>query len=222
MDGSTELPLCDNEPIHIPGSIQPHGVMLVAARHGMMVWQAAGDVEDWLGIAEWHGAPLASLLGTDLAARVHAFAADDASGDTATQIGYIGQLRTRDGILLDVSAHTAGLAGTEAARDMVVVELEPAGDEALSAARLLDKLDSAAAEFQRAATLETLCRAAAIALRDLNGFDRVMIYRFGDDEAGACWPRTSGPTCARSRTITSRPPTSPARPARCMPATWCA
>ncbi|MEP0507152.1 MAG: hypothetical protein ABJD38_00370, partial [Aurantimonas coralicida] len=27
-----ELTLCDREPIHIPGSIQPHGMLLVADR----------------------------------------------------------------------------------------------------------------------------------------------------------------------------------------------
>ena len=30
--GEADLTTCDREPIHIPGSIQPHGVLLVSLR----------------------------------------------------------------------------------------------------------------------------------------------------------------------------------------------
>jgi light-regulated signal transduction histidine kinase (bacteriophytochrome) len=44
-----DLTICDREPIHIPGSIQPHGAMLVVDRDRMVVTHAAGIVEAWLG-----------------------------------------------------------------------------------------------------------------------------------------------------------------------------
>ena len=136
MDGSTELPVCENEPIHIPGSVQPHGMMLVAARNGMLILQAAGDVEGGLGIDDWRGAPLASLIGTGLADRVAAFAALDEHGSTAAHVAYIGQMQGAHGARLDVSAHVAGLAGAVAQeRDMVVVELEPVATDGLTLAQ---------------------------------------------------------------------------------------
>ena len=36
---------CDKEPIHIPGSIQPHGVLIVARREDMRVIYASANTE---------------------------------------------------------------------------------------------------------------------------------------------------------------------------------
>jgi light-regulated signal transduction histidine kinase (bacteriophytochrome) len=182
MDGSTEIPLCDNEPIHIPGSIQPHGLMLVASRDTLMLLQAAGSVEDWLGVHQWHGAPLASLIGANLAAAVAEFA-DTAPEHGAPHCAYIGQLTGAGGHRLDVSAHVSGLAGAPPdERFLLVIELEPAPADPIPAAMLLDRLEDATSTFRRAPTLEALCAAAARAFRRLIGFDRVMIYRFGEDD----------------------------------------
>src|SRR3954465_6290830 len=48
--GEADLTSCDREPIHIPGSIQPHGVLLAVDRAGLKIRQAAGDTADLLGI----------------------------------------------------------------------------------------------------------------------------------------------------------------------------
>jgi light-regulated signal transduction histidine kinase (bacteriophytochrome) len=67
----------------------------------------------------------------------------------------------------------------------VVVEVEPGlgGDQ--PAAMLLAQLEQAGGAFERASNLKALCERAAIEFRALTGFDRVMIYRFLDDDAGA-------------------------------------
>src|SRR5690606_33836125 len=49
---------------------------------------------------------------------------------------------------------------------------------------LLSRLDQAAAAFERAPGVKALAALAAEEFRSLTGFDRVMIYRFLDDEAG--------------------------------------
>lgn len=41
---SPDLTSCDREPIHIPGSIQPHGVMLVCNAASGRIAHVAGDV----------------------------------------------------------------------------------------------------------------------------------------------------------------------------------
>ena len=38
-----DLTNCDCEPIHIPGSIQPHGILLVIDPNSEVVLQAAGN-----------------------------------------------------------------------------------------------------------------------------------------------------------------------------------
>jgi light-regulated signal transduction histidine kinase (bacteriophytochrome) len=45
-------------------------------------------------------------------------------------------------------------------------------------------LDAAGSSFERAVDLRELCDRAAAAFRELTGFDRVMIYRFLDDDSG--------------------------------------
>jgi chemotaxis family two-component system sensor kinase Cph1 len=61
MDGAVDLTNCDREPIHIPGSILPHGAMLAVDPATMLVEQVAGDT---LGL---FGRDAASLTGQGLA-----------------------------------------------------------------------------------------------------------------------------------------------------------
>ena len=62
--GEADLTTCDREPIHIPGSIQPHGMLLVVDRKALTVEQMAGDARSLLGVAPEHtiGQPLSQIL----------------------------------------------------------------------------------------------------------------------------------------------------------------
>lgn len=168
-DSDLDLTGCDREPIHIPGSIQPHGVMLVADRNSLAVSHAAGDVALRLGVTDWRGRALGALIGDTAAGRIGALI------QSGTQGGFVGQYALAEG-LFDMSAHLSG--------EHLIVEIEPAV-LATPAAAILGALDAAAGTFERAPNLETLCERAAVEFRRLTGFDRVMIYRFLDDEAGA-------------------------------------
>ena len=178
MDGSTDMALCDSEPIHIPGSIQPHGMLLVATRDRLVLVQAAGDIETRLGVSDWQGAPIGSLVGAVLAERLLAYA-EAPDGDPV----YIGKLHTPGG-LLDVSAHLTGFADLSDGRrdtNLIAVELEPALEEG---APHLDVLERRAVTFRRAQNLEALYAAAARAFRLLTQFDRVLVYKFNSDDSG--------------------------------------
>ena len=167
-----ELTLCDREPIHVPGSIQPHGMMLVASLDGLITHHVAGDVEQRLGVPEWAGQPLDMLLGEVLAGRIAALLEQNSGG-------FAGQIATLDGEVLDVSAHRSG--------DYLIVELEPATKIPLPASLaslVLEELEAAAVSFEQAPTLQALCDLAAIEFRRITGFDRVMVYHFLDDDAG--------------------------------------
>ncbi|MFZ4539896.1 hypothetical protein [Propionivibrio sp.] len=48
--GQVDLTSCDREPIHIPDSIQPHGVLLVVDLKDLVVRQFAGDTRWLLGV----------------------------------------------------------------------------------------------------------------------------------------------------------------------------
>ena len=117
-----DLTSCEREPIHIPGSIQPHGLLLVVDPDTGKVTNAAGDVERRLGRGDWLGAHIESLLGPEIAAAI---------------------LRT-----------------------------------------LLPRLEASAHAFDEADDLPGLLATAAREFRRLTGYDRVMVYRFLDDQAG--------------------------------------
>ena len=167
---AADLTSCDREPIHAPGSIQPHGMMLLVDGDNLHVRQAAGAIEQRLGVIEWQGQPLETLIGLPLNAKVAALSVSGTTG------GLMGRLSTSAGEILDVSAHVSGRH--------VIVELEAAPADSMPAAAVLDWLATEAAGFEQAASLTSLCERAAVAFRRLTGFDRVMVYRFLDDDAG--------------------------------------
>lgn len=165
-----DLDACAREPIHIPGAIQPHGAMLVADRTTQEISHAAGDVGGLLGAATWIGRTLGEVLGDPMAGRL---AMVTQSGAVS---GYAGHINGPVGGL-DVSAHVDG--------PNLIVEIEPGFDTAMPATAVLGQLEAAGAAFERAPNLKALCERAAIEFRRLTGFDRVMIYRFLDEGAGA-------------------------------------
>ncbi len=160
---------CDREPIRTPEAIQPHGLLLTLPLNDGIVLQSAGDASSVLGSSQPQGRALPDLLNPDLAVAVL-----DVSEATSS---YIGRFVGLDGHAYDVSACLTD--------DRRVVELERVSDEGLLAVERLAELDRAAGAFERARTLTEVCDEAARAFQDLTGFDRVMIYRFMEDESGA-------------------------------------
>jgi light-regulated signal transduction histidine kinase (bacteriophytochrome) len=171
IDLTLDLDACAREPIHVPGSIQPHGVMLVSDRTSQEVSHAAGDVAGMLGIDAWLGRTLGDLLGDRLAERAAQVTQSGALG------GYVDHIVNERGRAFDVLAHASG--------EHVIVEIEPGAGPVQPAAVLLAQLEAAGGAFERASNLKALCERAATEFRGLTGFDRVMIYRFLDDDAGA-------------------------------------
>ncbi|MBE7184237.1 MAG: GAF domain-containing protein [Methylobacterium mesophilicum] len=167
-DMHVALNACDREPIHIPGSIQPHGIMLVADAATLHVVAGAGDIETRLS-PDWLGRSLSELVGADVAA---ALDATDLGPGGGLSLGSVGGLSER----LDATLHRSG--------SYLVAELEPATETPASAAAMLARLDVWNGLFERSTDLQSLCDRAATAFRDLTGFGRIMIYRFLDDGAG--------------------------------------
>ena len=174
-----ELTDCDREPIHVPAAIQPHGLMFVADRDTLEVVQGGGDIEERLGLADWAGRSLGDLIGDPVAAKI------GAAAHSGGAPGFMGQVRAASGALFDVVAHRVG--------DVVVVELEPGSPSSGPASETLGVLEAAGARFARASGLQDLCERAVKEFRQITGYDRVMIYRFLDDEAGVVLAEDKSP-----------------------------
>lgn len=163
-----DLTGCDREPIHVPGAIQPHGLLLVLDAATQRIVGGAGPLEDKLN-PQWASTSAAILLGQHL---------DQAIAQLDNLPGSAVALRAVPGRrgAFDATLHRAG--------KHLLVELEPRGESVALASTVLTRLDALGATFERAADLKQLCERATIAYRELTGFDRVMIYRFLDDAAG--------------------------------------
>jgi chemotaxis family two-component system sensor kinase Cph1 len=48
--GQADLSNCEREPIHLAGSIQPNGALLVAREPDLVVVQASANAADFLGL----------------------------------------------------------------------------------------------------------------------------------------------------------------------------
>ncbi len=169
-DTAIDLTDCDREPIHIPGAIQPHGLLLVADAATLEIVAGAGDIEGRL-TRDWLGADLVSVIGQDIRQLLA-----ELPGRGSMTGAAVGALVPGTAERFHMVLHGGD--------DHVLVELEPAAHAPASAATVLGWLDSMAGAFERAGDLQALCEQAATAFRTLTGFDRVMVYRFLDDESG--------------------------------------
>jgi light-regulated signal transduction histidine kinase (bacteriophytochrome) len=169
-----DLLLCDREPIHTPGSIQPHGALLTVALPEQVVRQASENLRELVGMdpQEALGRPLPGLL--------HLPDGTPWTSWIATQSEEVRWTRAADpsGRDFDVFAHRLG--------EVVIVELEPATRWDERAQLHFERtLHEAVARIQGAEDLEMLCPALADEVARLSGFDRVMIYRFDEAWNGA-------------------------------------
>jgi len=161
------LASCADEPIHIPGSVQPHGALLALRRGCIVAWSEnfvhIGGFAPSLGLP-WSEAPLS--------AAAHALVSDLISESEAGEgVPAFSEVVLRDTTLDVVVHHHDGHC---------LIEFEPRTIQALaqrSHARTFDRL-------RRATGLVTVLEATVEAIREWTGFDRVMAYRFRHDDSG--------------------------------------
>jgi light-regulated signal transduction histidine kinase (bacteriophytochrome) len=174
--GEADLATCDREPIHIPGSIQPYGAMLVLDRTGRRIEQVAGDTQTLLGIApeQLLGHAIAELLDAEAAAFVNEqLNLKTPSVAALTRLGVRSAGASQP---LDLTLH--------ALDQTAILELEPAQRTLTSAGDPIAQLKTLLGVVQVTASVGESCAAAATALRSATGFDRAMVYRFLPDESG--------------------------------------
>ncbi|WP_370247832.1 SpoIIE family protein phosphatase [Nocardioides sp.] len=184
------LETCDAEPIHVPGAIQPHGVLLACAdAPGLPVAMCSANLAGLLGPAPEVavGRPLADVLGPTLAATVADRVAAGCPADPAVVTWIDGPADAALlGLPLDLRVLRTGRGGRR-----VLVELEPlvrtdgSGEVpevgGYRAARTsLARLTGADADLGLTGLTDRL----AVEVRRLTGFDRVMVYRFDEEWNG--------------------------------------
>jgi light-regulated signal transduction histidine kinase (bacteriophytochrome) len=176
--GEADLSNCDRELIQHPGSIQPHGALLVLEASAPRIVQASANVRDVLGfdVGELLGRSI-EVLGGDLPAQVWTRVLAGVRATPRPMRGYIERDGTRRGF--EALIHRNGA-------DAVLLELEPVDlVESVNLARNLpQRLPAAVGRLGAAPTLDALAVEAVTIFRELAGYDRVMFYRFDPDGHG--------------------------------------
>jgi light-regulated signal transduction histidine kinase (bacteriophytochrome) len=176
--GQADLSNCEREQIHLAGSIQPHGALLVVREPDLTVVQSSANAREFLGLAATPlGLRLDQLPG-DLAARV---APHLAAPLAAIPMGVRCQVG-RSAEMFDGLVHRLPGGG-------LVVELEHAGP----AVEFSHHVEGALNRLLGAVSLRALCEEAASVFKDLSGYDRVMVYRFDEDGHGEVYSERREP-----------------------------
>jgi two-component system, chemotaxis family, sensor kinase Cph1 len=166
-----DLNECDREPIHIPGTIQPFG-MLFVLDEAMRVMQVSENVSEHLslGVDDTLGRPLSEIVDPAAVEEVRSVLREQRWHDAnPLSIGACGQ--RFDGIV----HHHEGVA---------ILELEP-NPETPEERSIHHPFRAALLRMQRAGTLSELAAIVTQEIRRMTGFERVMFYRFHEDGSGS-------------------------------------
>jgi light-regulated signal transduction histidine kinase (bacteriophytochrome) len=176
--GQADLSNCEREQIHLAGSIQPHGALILLREPDLTIVQASLNAASLLGLGE----PIVGRTLTDL------------EGDLADQ------LRLYDGVALDSVPVALRCRLSRGAKEFdglvhrppnggLIIELEPASlnlDLSRTVADALEKIVDSP-------SLRILCDETARIFKDIAGYDRVMVYRFDDDGHGEVFSEVREP-----------------------------
>ncbi len=167
-----DLTSCDKEPIHTPGAIQPHGLLFALQEPDLLISQVSANVAEVLAIPpeQLLGNPLQQLLDATSLARVAEALHSDRPQENNPLPLRVGS-RSFEGIIHRHQGAT-------------ILEIEPERTDAKAGGPPARALQRAIARLQAAPSVQGLCEAAVREVRSLTGFDRVLLYRFDEEENG--------------------------------------
>lgn len=172
---TVDLDNCHKEPIHIPGHVQPHGVLLALDFSGYLTHRSRNAADLLPDLP-----PLGTLLGLShlgsdpalwnaIESALHD--AETLHEDTSTTVE-----ATIHAMALDVVVHTFDRR--------VIVELERRQPEHGDLASFALMAHRAMGRLRSRRDVATMLAEATTTIRALTGFDRVLAYRFQHDDSG--------------------------------------
>lgn len=171
-----DLNNCDQEPIHIPGLIQPHGILLVLQEPKFNIIQVSQNTFNLLGIST------EDILGKTLKVLFNNWQIRLIKKSLTAIPEQLNPLdlyiETKEGRkIFDGIIHRSDR--------FIILELEPViqknKDDFLSFYKLVQPI---ICKMQQLVHLDELCQIMVKEIRNLTGFDRVMVYKFDSTGAG--------------------------------------
>ena len=173
---NVNLTNCDREQIHIPNSIQPHGILFVLAPEDLTILQVSKNIRSVLGYNPEYilNHPLANFLAASEISSIQKCLTEDFDHVNPLKISFSTQEQIQyfDGIIHSYDG-------------LVILELEPTQEtEYVNFIKFYNLVNSCVAKLQNTISLLDTCNVIVNEVRKLTGFERVMVYRFNDDGSG--------------------------------------
>jgi chemotaxis family two-component system sensor kinase Cph1 len=174
---STDLTDCDREPIHSPGCIQPHGILLALDASGC-IRVASANAPSVLGrtMEQILGHPLRAIFEASVADRLRAQLTEEPLAETTRLLA---PLELPDGRLCEVVAYRTERAG----EPLACLEFE-FSSTTVNVVALNSRLYNFVAAIRRMQSATEICQAAVDEIFSLTGCDRVVLYQFNDGGHG--------------------------------------
>ncbi len=200
--GQADLTNCERELIHLAGSIQPHGALLVLREPDLVVLQGSLNAESLLGVAVERllNRPV-SALGGDIAPQIRSLVragglaeplplrCQTTAGGAARDFEGVAHRHPGGGLIVELEPlNAAGAETTDTSNAANAANAGNAGDAGdagnASDARLQHRIAAAMQRFSGATSMQGLAEAVVDSVRELTGYDRVMVYKFDPDGHG--------------------------------------
>lgn len=171
---SEALATCADEPVHIPGTVQPFGCLIAADVAQAKIAYVSENAEDFLGRTpeDLLGASAPEVLGRDIWHGVLNAAARSGISQTAVELDDY----DLNGRRCALRVHRSG--------DHHVIEIEPAIEIDMGTSNALRTLSYLTAQIQGCDSEQRLFDLTCELLQHLTSYDRVLIYRFDRDFNG--------------------------------------
>jgi chemotaxis family two-component system sensor kinase Cph1 len=163
---------CESEPIHIPGSIQPHGFLLALKGSDYHIDFCSGNTRDFIGYSpeQLLGKPLSVVFDEAQYQKFLVYT----GGETIEAVRPF--VFSHNNLLFNTTVHKSG--------GSLLLEFEPFPDGTLDLPDLYNQTRKFVSLMEKNNHLADLCNDIAVETRAITGYDRVMIYRFDPEYNG--------------------------------------
>ena len=161
---------CDAEPIHIPGSIQPHGFLLGLNTTYDIAYCSANIPAYGITVEQALNKKLADVFDNKEAASLDQYLNERIFESSKPHV------LNHAGTEFNVTAHVSGA--------YFILEFEPFPDGSLELSNLYLQTKKFTEILSQSNGLQQLCQSVCEEIRAITGYDRVMVYKFDEQYNG--------------------------------------
>ncbi len=183
---SSEPIECDREPIHIPGQIQPHGVLLTLQEPDLKILQLSQNIDEFFGLSAETllDKPLGCFLSPNQVRKIARYSQQENLEDINPFELKIRRSPKSDETEIGSFQKFHGILHRNKS-NILILELEPYLHQGKNSLEFYHILQRFMHNIRQVKTLQELVKLLAIEVRKINTFDRVMVYKFDPtDQSG--------------------------------------